>query len=393
MADLTRISRLLPEFGLPGWLVSDYCGSNPILAHLLGERLFLTRRAHLLIDTHGARLLISRVDHVAERDAKLPVSAVETYSSWQELREWLSLHVTPLEVVGMEYSPHGDLPAMSRVDAGTLELIRDLGVEVRSSADLAQRAIGTWSQENLRAHRAAMVHAVEIKDLAFAFVGERLRDGGPCSECDVQNLISQEFAARGLITAEAPIVAVNEHSADPHYAPSPATDTDLRPGDWLLIDLWCRTPEDQGVFADITWVGYIGRDVPPPIMSAFQAVAGARDAVIAALRAATPDAPAHGYRLDRVARAHLQSAGFGDYVVHRTGHSLGSDGSLHGFAVNLDDLETHDTRPVIPGLGFTIEPGLYTPTFGVRSEINVFMQDDGPLVTSPVQQAPVTIEV
>jgi Xaa-Pro dipeptidase len=318
---------------------------------------------------------------------------VETYSSWQELEAWLALHVTPLKVVGMEYSPHGDLPAMSRVDGGTLELIRDLGVEVRSSADLAQRAIGTWSEENLRTHRTAMGHAVEIKDLAFALVGERLREGVPCSECDVQSMISQEFTARGLVTAEAPIVAVNEHSANPHYAPSPATDVGLRPGDWLLIDLWCRTPDDQGVFADITWVGYIGRDVPQPIMEAFRAVAGARDAVVEALQAATPDEPARGYSLDRVARAQLQKAGFGDYIVHRTGHSLGSDGSLHGFAVNLDDLETHDTRPVTTGLGFTIEPGVYTPTFGVRSEINVFMQADGPLVTSPVQQTPVTIEI
>jgi Xaa-Pro dipeptidase len=376
-----------------GWLVSDYSGSNPVLQHLLGERLFLTRRAFLLITENTSRLLLSRVDAVTGLRT-LAGCDVETYTSWTELQAWLATHVTPLGVVAMEYSPRGDLPAMSRVDGGTLDLVRDLGVEVRSSADLFQLAVGSWSEHNLVSHRAAMAHTAQVKDLAFEFIGRRLRAGQRCTEHDVQAFILEEFERRQVTTNDPPIVAANAHSGDPHYGPSAGSSADLHPGDWVLIDLWCRERQHGAVFADITWVGHLGGRVPDEHKQIFDAVVGARDAVLEALqRRFGGSQPLLGCELDDVARQHIAGAGFGEYFVHRTGHSLGGDGSLHGLTANLDNLETHDIRPIIAGVGFTIEPGIYLPSFGVRSEINVYMTADGPEVTSPVQTSPVLVDV
>jgi Xaa-Pro aminopeptidase len=376
-----------------GWLVSDYGGTNPVLAYLLGRRLFLTRRAFLLISENGTRLLVSRVDAVPEL-RHLPGCAVETYTSWQELHEWLATHVARLGVVAMEYSPHGALPAMSRVDGGTLDLVRDLGVKVRSSADLFQLTVGSWSEHNLSSHRSAMSHAAQIMNLAFAFAGERLRGGEVCSESDVQAFILGEFEQRGLTSQDPPIVAANAHSGDPHYEPQSSGSARLAAGDWLLIDLFCREPSEEGVFADITWVGFLGNRVPKEHQRVIEVVAGARDEVVRVLRERVDEArPVLGYELDEVARRHIADAGFADRFVHRTGHSLGADGSLHGLTANLDDLETHDTRPIIAGVGFTVEPGIYLPAFGVRCEINVYMGADGPEITSPVQTAPVLVPV
>jgi Xaa-Pro aminopeptidase len=390
--DFSLVAEQLSYANVRGWLVSDYAGSNPVFAHLLGERLFLTRRAFVLITPDASRLLISRVDAAADLISR-PGCVVETYTSLTEMRAWLATHVAPLGVVAMEYSPHGDLPAISRVDGGTLDLVRDLGVEVRSSADLFQLAAGLWSKSNLLSHRAAMAHAAEIKDLAFEFVGQRLRARQLCTEHDVQAFILAEFQRRDLTTSDPPIVAANAHSGDPHYEPSSVRSTELHPGDWLLIDLWCRERGHDAVFADITWVGYLGNRVPDEYRKIFDIVIGARDAVLKLLqRRFSANEPLRGYELDNVARNHIVNAGFGDQFVHRTGHSLGSE-SLHGLTVNLDDLETHDTRPIVAGIGFTIEPGIYLPSFGVRSEIDVYMAEDGPEVTSPVQTSPVVMQV
>lgn len=364
----------------------DYAGSNPVFAHLLGERLFLTRRAFLLVTPHGSRLLLSRVD--APGPARLSGCSVDTYVSWTELRAWLDEHVAPLGVVAMEYSPHGDLPAMSVVDGGTIDLVRELGVEVRSSADLYQGAVGAWSDAALLSHRAAMEHAVEIKDLAFEFLEQRIRARDVCTEHDVQGLILDEIRRRNLTTNDPPIVAANAHSSNPHYVPSAQNSATLHVGDWLLIDLWCREKAVGSVYADITWVGYLGQEVPDEHKAVFEAVIGARDSVIAALRQASSSRELiRGYELDDVARRYITDSGLGDHFTHRTGHALGPE-SLHGLTVNLDNYETHDTRPIVPGIGFTVEPGIYLPSFGVRSEIDVYMGKYGPEVTSPIQTSP-----
>lgn len=384
---------LLEAEGLDGWLVADYAGSNPVFAHLLDAHVHLTRRTFLLVTREQRRMLVSQVDATEEIAELAGDFALDTYRGWPELRAWLKTHVGPLSTVAMEYSPHGELPAMSRVDGGTLDLVRELGVEVRPSANLFQQAAGAWTDANLRSHRAAMVHAADIKDLAFAHAGERLRAGEPCGERDVQVFILEQFERRGLVTADPPVVAANANSGDPHYAPNAERSAELRRGDWLMIDLWCKERADHAVFADITWVGLLGGDVPDEHAKVFDAVARGRDAVIETLRERSNGAgPVRGFELDRVARRTIDEAGFGEHFVHRTGHSLSPGDLVHGLAANLDDLETHDTRPILPGFGFTVEPGVYLPSFGVRLEINVFMTEQGPDITSPVQTAPVLVD-
>lgn len=392
MPDFATIDRYLVDADVDGWLIYDFRGSNPILSHLLEKRYFLTRRAFLLLSRSAQpRLFVSRVDATAEL-LDQPGVHVETYTSWKELRDWLDEYVAPLSTVAMEYSPHGELPAMSWVDGGTLDLVRERGTTIVSSADLFQQFAAQWSTVHLESHRAAMVHLVEIKDLAFALVEKRLKSGRSCSEYDVQKLILDEFARRELVTDDPPVVGVNAHSGDPHYEPSEDSHAQIRPGDWLLVDLWCKERGEHAVFADITWVAYVGPRVPDEHQKVFDLVARARDAVVDELRKRSGE-PIPGYELDRVARSVITDAGYGEYFVHRTGHSLGPGEAVHGLGGNLDDLETHDTRPIGPGLGFTIEPGIYLAAFGVRSEINVYMTDDGPEITSPVQTAPIVMEL
>lgn len=390
MLSHSDIAEKVADSDADAWLVYDYRGSNPVFRQILGRQLFLTRRAFLLLTPTGdPRLLVSRVD-LTDSVTNLPGYSVETYTTWQELREWLDGHLAPLGAVAMEYSPHGELPAMSWVDGGTLDLIRGLGVEVVSSAELFQSAAARLTPAGIESHRRAMEHVVRIKDAAFEMVATRLSDGRECSEFEVQEYISDEFRQAGLITDEPPIVAVNAHSGDPHYEPSSDRSAAIRPGDYLLIDLWAKEATDEAVFADITWVGYLGAQAPSGYREVFETVARARDAVIERLRAA---GPTPGFELDRVARDVVEAAGHGDAFVHRTGHSLSPGDSVHGLGANLDDLETHDTRVVGPGLAFTVEPGIYLPEFGIRLEINAYMDGDAPVVTSPVQAAPLAFDV
>jgi Xaa-Pro aminopeptidase len=385
-----QIAESIKDSNCDGWLVYDYRGLNPILSQLLGRSLFLTRRAFLFFTGEDLpRMLISRVDYT-EAMKDLDGIEIDRYTTWQDLDGWLAKHLGPLEVVAMEYSPSGELPAMSRVDGGTLDLVRAQGVEVVSSAALFQATAAAWTEENLRSHERAMDHVVAIKDAAFELVASRLRAGEPCDESSIQAFIVAEFAARDLVTDEPPIVSVNAHSGDPHYAPTAQVGAEINKGDWLLIDLWARERGPHGIFADITWVGHLGPVVPSKPMEVFDVVARARDAVIAHVQA---NEGVRGFELDRVARDLITAAGYGEYFVHRTGHSLSSGEAVHGLGANLDDFETHDTRPLAPGLGFTIEPGVYLPEFGVRSEVNVYMAPAGATVTAPLQAAPLTFDL
>lgn len=384
-----KISQHLADLAFDGWLVYDYRGLNPVMGQVFGESLFLTRRAFLLFTPDdGPRMLVSRVDYTESME-HLDGIAVDTYTTWQDLGTWLQDHISPLRVLAMEYSPSGALPAMSWVDGGTLDLIRALGTEVVSSAELFQLAAAAWSEENLRSHERAMGHVVGIKDAAFELVATRLAAGEPCNESSTQAFILEQFAAHDLVTDEPPIVSVNANSGDPHYAPSPEAGAPIEKGDWLLIDLWAKEKGPAGIFADITWVGQMGPTVPERYAEVFAVVAAARNAVIERV---ISGGPARGYELDRVARDLISDAGYGEAFVHRTGHSLSAGDAVHGLGANLDDFETHDTRPIATGLGFTIEPGVYLPEFGVRSEVNVHMSPTGATVTAPVQAQPLTFD-
>ena len=375
-----QVAPFLEENGLDGWLLYDYHASNPIFWEVVGGRRFVTRPCLLYIPAKAEPALVAHaVDEGKLKDTGIAVKVYATHTAKvAALKELLQ----GAKKVAMEYSPLGALPVISRVDAGTVEMVRSLGVEVVSSADVVQFALGRLDQDEYLSHLSAAASLSIIVRQAFAYIAE-----APRSEWDVHQFIRERYREQGLIADEGPVVAVNEHSSDPHYEPSAASPSaqgrPIVPGDWVLLDLWAK--EQGGVFADITWVGHYGQ---PPLKNrqVFAVVAGARDLAVEFLRKSyqrgyTPQ----GCQVDQVARDYITAAGYGPYFTHRLGHSLGAE--VHAYSANLDDFETHDTRPLIPDLAFTIEPGIYIPEFGMRSEIDVVMTPKGPKVTTEVQRA------
>ena len=290
----------------------------------------------------------------------------------------------------MQYSAKNAIPYVSMVDAGTLELVRSTGVKVVTSADLVQKYEACWTKAQLESHLAAGRAIDAIVQGAFAYAGKSVREKSPITEYDLQQQMIRWFEEEGLVSDSAPVVAVEAHSADPHYLPSADHAAGIATDQVLLLDLWGKMAEPGAVFADITWVGFTGTRVPADAAHAFDAIVRARDAAVALVEdAATTGRELHGWEVDRAAREVLVQSGYGDRILHRTGHSLGE--SVHGNGVHLDDYETHDDRRILPGTGFTVEPGLYFDTFGVRTEINVFRGERDARVTGPRQMALVTL--
>ncbi len=391
MHDLDRAQTYMSEQAVDGWLLYDFRESNPVFWYLLGTRKATSRRNYLFIPRRGpARLLAHGLDKQLFEDAGV---ALERYTSWTELHAWLRQVLDPCNRVAMEYSPGGAIPMHSWVDAGTVDLVRALGVEVVSSANLFQVAAASWSGQNVDSHRRACKEVAETKDAAFDFIAQKLRAGEAVDEYQAQQFIRRQFDQRGLVTDHGPLVAVGPHSGDPHYEPSAEHHAPIQRGDWVLIDLWAKFPGDQDVFSDITWVGFAGETVPEKNQQIYDVVAGARDAVVEGIQQAWQNGETvQGWQADMMARDYIAEAGYGEYFVHRTGHSMGPGPSVHALGVNLDNLETHDTREILPGVGFSVEPGIYLPEFGVRSEIDVYVDPvAGPVVTTPVQQEVIRI--
>jgi Xaa-Pro aminopeptidase len=288
----------------------------------------------------------------------------------------------------MEYSPGANIPIISRVDAGTVELVRAAGAEVVSSGDLVQLLVARWPTRGRVLHNAAAQTLERSVRKAFDSIGDMLRAGRfAVTECSIKRMIEADLEADDLITNGGPIVAVNEHAADPHYDTALATDRPIRPGDVVMIDVWAKKKEDpQAVYADITWMGFVGDAPPEKVERVWRTVARARDRALETAQAGFRGGRAvHGFEVDRAARAVVEEAGFGAQFVHRTGHSLGIED--HWIGANMDDFETHDERRIVVGTGFTIEPGIYIPgEFGMRTEIDVFVGTGGPEATTGVQR-------
>lgn len=388
----SSVQAYMREQRIDGWLVHDFRCNNQVFARLLPGKRWTTRRAALFIPARGeATLLCHGLD--APQFEGLGVRR-ELYTSWRDLHAWLSKVIANAGGrIAMEYSPGAALPVVSVADAGTVELVRSLGAEVVSSANLIQVCIAVWSAEAVRLHAQASAEVAAIKDDAFGMIRQALAGGKAISEIEVQQRIMGNFEKKGLQTTEACIVAVNAHSGDPHFDLSPANSVQIKRGDWVLIDLWARRPGDDNIYSDITWVGYCGSSVTGRHAEVFRAVKAARDASVrAAQEAWKAKRAAQGWELDEAARAQIIGAGFGEFIRHRTGHSLSPGPLVHGLGMNLDNLETHDTREMLPGIGFTIEPGIYTPEFGVRLEINVYVDPQkGPVITSCNQDEPVLL--
>lgn len=383
--ELASLQAYMNDQRIDGWLLYDFRGSNPVFARMMPPLGHTTRRAFLWIPARGAaRLLCSRIDRPAFAAAPMDQ---DHYTSWREMQTWLAGRVSSGARIAMEYSPGNALPAVAYVDAGTVELIRGLGGEVVSSANLVQVGAARWSASAAQAHAVASKAVAEIKDAAFGLIAERLAAGARVTEHDVQRFILQRFDEAGLQYPDPPIVAANAHSGDPHFEVSADNPAEIRKGDWLLIDLWARVPGNENIYSDITWVGFAGRSVPAAHARVFGVVKQARDAALELARSAGGgDRRICGWELDEAAMRVIRDAGLSEGIRHRTGHSLSPGALVHGIGMNLDNLETHDTRELLPGVGFTIEPGVYLPEFGVRLEINVHYDPAaGPTVTSCVQ--------
>ena len=378
---LAEAQYFLEQRQLAGWLIHDYRHSNPVFSQLAGNIQHITRPCFLFIPTVGEpRFLAHHVDA-----GRLHTTGLATviYRDRPSMMDAIKGVADRGEPIAMEYSPLGEIPRASRVDAGTLELVRSLGLEVVSSADLLQFATQRWTEGQLESHKQAATSLGEIVLEAFQYVGQNLRYG--ITEYGVAQFIRTRFDEDGMTAADGPIVATNAHASDPHHDPPPTGSSTITKGDWLLIDLWAKEKSEYSIYGDITWVAYVGAEVPPRHQQVFDVVVGARDAALTFVQECwESDRLPQGWEVDAMARAHIESSGYGEYFTHRLGHSLGLE--VHGEAVNLDGFETHDTRTLLPGIGFTIEPGIYLPEFGMRSEINIFMSDEGPVVTSPIQR-------
>jgi Xaa-Pro aminopeptidase len=393
--DIPALQAALGEAELDGWLLYDFHGQNPTALAALGlEGHMLSRRWFYLVPRRGEpRALLHAIER-ASFPPEVP-GARRSYASWQSQRAELGALLGTLRPgarIAMEYCPEGAIPTLSRVDAGILEVVRSFGVEVVSSGDLVQRFLCRWDEAQVASHRRALLVIEAAKDEAFARIGAAQRSGDDISELDVQRLLSARFEAAGLEADHPPIVAVNGHAADPHYEPSERTPTPVRRGDTVLIDLWARGKGPKDVYADISWVGYCGDRPPARLLEIFRTTCEARDAGLALLeRAHRERRTLRGFEVDRAVRDHIASKGFGERFIHRTGHSIGT--RVHGDGANLDDLETHDTRPLVPGLGFSVEPGIYLPDegLGVRSEVDVFLSAEGPRVFGSIQRELVRI--
>ena len=382
-----RAQTYLGQHRIDGWLLHDFQGNNPILWQLYGSQPHTTRRVDLLIPAQGqVQMLVSAVDAGQFRDFP---GAVVPYLDAKQYRAQLSLLLTGLRSVAMEYSAGSTLPVVSRVDAGTIELVRGLGVEVVSSADLVQYTVALWTPGQAAGHRQAASAVKQAVEAGFRTAGQR---AGQADEFAVVQAISDSFARAGLTTSAGPIAAVNAHSGDPHYEPSADRSATIQPGDWLLVDAWAKLlGQEESVYADITWVAVIGRPPSDREQQIFRIVRDARDAAIEFLQAElSAGRPVTGAAVDGVARRVIAASGYGDRFIHRLGHSIGTE--THSNGVNLDGFETNETRTIMPGSAFSIEPGIYLPDFGVRLEANALAHESGVEVTTELQQEIVLID-
>jgi Xaa-Pro aminopeptidase len=372
MFNLAAVQSAIGQSGFDGWLLYDFRGLNILARRVIGlpEQAMLSRRWFYFVPAQGEpRKLVHRIEpHALDH----LLGAAHSYMRWQELEAGVAALVRGAHRVAMEYVPRNANPYVSRVDAGTIELVRSCGVEVVPSGDLVQRFEACWDDEQWAMHQEAARHTRSAFDVAFAFIAERVHRNGSVRETEVQQRIVDHFAQHGLVADHPPICAVGPHSGDPHYEPRPGADGTIRAGDFVLIDLWGKLNRPRAVYSDLTWTGFVGKEVPADYEKIFRVVAAARDAAITRVREAFANhRPLQGWEVDQAARQVIEQAGYGSYFCHRTGHSIGQE--VHGNGANMDNLETREERRVLPRTCFSVEPGIYLPEFGVRSEVNVFV--------------------
>jgi Xaa-Pro dipeptidase len=368
---IERIQQSLRDDGLGGWLFFDHHRRDPLAYRILGvpDSVGATRRWYYLIPSSGEpRKLVHRIESGALDS--LP-GIMGTYASWTEQQNRLKALLTGIGTIAMQYSPNCAIPYVSMVDGGTLELIRACDVAVVSSADLVQEFEAVWTETQFEMHIEAGEIVDRVRRESFELITERLNTGIAVTEFDVQQFILRRFEELGVETDHGPIVAINAHASDPHYEPNCDKYSHIRRGDVVLIDLWAKRKLPDAVYYDVTWTGFCGESVPDQVQKVFEIVRDAREkACQFVIAKATSRDTVCGFEVDDVARGYITEKGYGDYFFHRTGHSIGTN--VHGTGANMDNLESHDDRRVIPGTCFSVEPGIYLEDFGIRSEVNVF---------------------
>jgi Xaa-Pro aminopeptidase len=383
-ADINGIQDDIRAAKLDGWLFYDFRGRDAIAQSILqippGMR---TRRWYYFIPAKGTpRKLVHKIE--TESLAALPGDTF-FYAGQEELRKNLGKLLGRAKNVAMQYSPKNAIPYVAMVDAGTVELVRTTGVKVVSSADLVQKYEACWSPAQLESHMAAGVVIDRVVREAFQLAARNVREKKTFTEYDLKEWILKEFAAAGITADQGPDIAVGPHASDPHYGPTPETASPIREGDLLLLDVWGKTKAAGSVYYDITWVGYLGAKVPEKMAKIFGIVREARDKAIELIQSSVAAGkPLQGWQVDKAARKVIEKAGYGKYFFHRTGHNIGQ--TVHGNGVNMDGLETHDVRHLIPKTCNSIEPGIYLPEFGVRSEVNMYIGEKEARVTGAVQK-------
>ena len=382
---LDNIQQELRHQRLDGWLFFDHHLRDPLAYRVLGFQPAAapTRRWYYLIPAQGEP---RGIEHRIERNmlASLPGEKIP-YSSWAEQVAALRKISSGLARVAMQYSPQCAIPYVAMVDAGTVELVRGLGLEVVSSAELIQAFEARWTPEALESHLEAGRRVDRLRAEAFALVRERTRNGAPLQEVDVKQFVLDGFAKVGLVTDHGPIVGVNANAANPHYEPFDRVTAPIASGDWVLLDMWAKLDQPASVYYDITWTAFCGDSPSDEMRNVFGVVTAARDAGIERVQdAVAAGQPLYGFEVDDAVRGVIAGRGFGQYFTHRTGHSIGQE--VHGNGANMDNLETHDERRVVPWTCFSIEPGVYLPAFGVRSEIKMFVGEGEARFTGEIQR-------
>ena len=383
-ADIADIQRDLRVAKLDGWLFYDFRGRDPIAQRILdlpeGMR---TRRWFYFVPAKGTpKKLVHKIE--AQSLAAVPGDTLY-YAGQDELRKNVGKMLGRAKNVAMQYSPKNAIPYVAMVDAGTVELVRGSGVKVVSSADLVQKYEACWSDEQLESHRAAGAAIDRIAREAFQHAAKNVRERKTITEYDLKVWILKEFENAGIWAEEGPDIAVNSNASDPHYGPTAESAAPIREGDLLLLDIWGKRKTSGSVYYDITWMGYLGAEVPEKYAKVFRVVREARDkAVDLILKNIAAGKPLQGWQVDKAARGVIEKAGYGKYFFHRTGHSIGE--KVHGNGANMDGLETHDVRHLIPRTCNSVEPGIYLPEFGIRSEVNVYIDEHKARVTGAVQK-------
>ncbi len=387
--NLPAIQSALRERNIDAWLFYDHHHRDPIAYHVLGlpNSLMVTRRWYYLIPAQGEPTKLVHKIESGHLDS-LPGRKLQ-YASWQELFEQIKALLAAHRDVAMQYSPNNLVFTVSMVDGGTIEMIRGLGKNVIGSGDLVAQFEATWNDDQIKTHFAARDAIDAITSAAFQEIGNRVRNGGT-TEFKIQQWFMEAFSRENLVTDDPPVVAVNANSSNPHYGPSAEKSEPIREGDFVLLDVWGKKNTPGAVYYDITWTGFIGKAPSDRMREVFGVVRDARDAGVKTVQEAIAAGRAiAGWEVDRATRGHIKKAGFGDYFIHRTGHSIGTD--VHANGANMDDLEIHDERRILPNSCFSVEPGVYLPEFGVRSEVNVLVRPKAAEVTGKIQREIVII--